>query len=98
MKPLFTAEHRWNNLVWIQHLHASAYAWKYVNCCIKIMNILATIYVNTYPKTLPKLKPPKTTATALDRSCKGMDLHVRANESLKFQTTLAKCQNVYEAL
>jgi hypothetical protein len=54
-----------------------------------------TIYLNTtYPKTLPKLKPPKTTATALDRSCKGMDLHVSANESLKFQTTLAKCQNV----
>jgi hypothetical protein len=44
-----------------------------------------TIYLNTtYPKTLPKLNPPKTTATALDRSCQGMDLHVSANESLKF--------------
>jgi len=33
---------------------------------------------NRSPKTLPKLKPPKTTATALDRSCKGMDLAIKS--------------------
>lgn len=31
---------------------------------------------DTYPRTLPMLKPPKTTATALERSCNGMDLQM----------------------
>jgi len=33
--------------------------------------------IKTYPKMLPTLKPPKTTATALERSCMGIDLHLK---------------------
>jgi hypothetical protein len=45
-----------------------------------------------YPKTLPKLNPQKTIATALDRSCNGMDLHVNASASMRVATTIAKYQ------
>jgi len=30
----------------------------------------------TYPVTLPTLRPPKTNATARERSSNGMDLHI----------------------
>lgn len=31
---------------------------------------------NAYPITLPTLKPPKTNATARERSSNGIDLHM----------------------
>lgn len=34
---------------------------------------------NAYPITLPTLKPPKTNATARERSSNGIDLHMAMN-------------------
>lgn len=41
----------------------------------------------TYPKMLPMLKPPKTTATALERSSKGIVLYMVDTRDKKFKAT-----------